>query len=133
MRLPSSSKITLQNRCFLFLFKLVHLFLLQLVRLAQVPARYSSKLESMNGPAAAALLWSLLVLGSAPSSADVPDITQQSFIDGCVEEHNRARSSVQPAARGMKDMVGAVGHTLATLWPQLLHHIHGWFRIQLDA
>lgn len=59
----------------------------------------------MYGAAAAALLWSLAVLGAAQSSADVPDITGQSFIDACVEEHNRARSSVQPAASSMKDVV----------------------------
>ncbi|XP_075867351.1 glioma pathogenesis-related protein 1 [Nelusetta ayraudi] len=58
----------------------------------------------MRGASAAALLWSLVVLGPAWGSASVPDITQQSFIDECVKEHNVARSSVRPGARGMKDM-----------------------------
>lgn len=68
----------------------------------------------MKDAAAAALLWLLVVLSSGQSSADVPDITQQSFIDRCIKEHNRARSSVQPAARGMQEVVGRTVVTLAT-------------------
>lgn len=72
----------------------------------------------MKDATAAALLWSLVVFGSGQSSADVPDITQQSFIDDCVKEHNRARSSVQPAARAMKDVVGRTSRSADTshLW-----------------
>lgn len=71
----------------------------------------AARAGSMNSAAAAVSLWSLVVLGSAASWADVPDVTQQSFIDRCVKEHNRARSSVQPAATNMKDMVGRAGHS----------------------
>lgn len=68
----------------------------------------------MTGAFAAALLWSLVVLSSAGASAFMLDITEQSFIDKCVKEHNVARSSVWPVATGMKDMVGRAGHSAHT-------------------
>lgn len=81
----------------------------------------------MRGASAAALLWSLVVLGSAGGSASVPDITQQSFIDECVKEHNVARSSVRPGARGMQDMVGRAAHSIPSVVVTLL------FPRQFDA
>ncbi|XP_041820125.1 GLIPR1-like protein 1 [Chelmon rostratus] len=45
------------------------------------------------------LAWS--ILDSGVGSALLPEITDGSFIDECVREHNRARSSVSPAASNM--------------------------------
>lgn len=58
----------------------------------------------------AVLLSLLVVLGFAPSWADLLGISQQGFIDRCIKEHNKARSSVQPAATHMQDMVGRACH-----------------------
>lgn len=42
-------------------------------------------------------------------SASLPEITDRKFIDECVSEHNRARSSVTPAASDMLYMVSRMG------------------------
>ncbi|XP_068163325.1 glioma pathogenesis-related protein 1 [Antennarius striatus] len=50
------------------------------------------------------LLWTWMILDSGVSSVSLPEITDVKFIDECVREHNRARSSVSPAASDMLHM-----------------------------
>lgn len=52
------------------------------------------------------LLWAWILTTSAMSLVTLPDITDEAFIDECVRGHNRARSSVTPAASDMLYMVG---------------------------
>ncbi|KAG8005766.1 GLIPR1-like protein 1 [Nibea albiflora] len=47
------------------------------------------------------LLWVWIVLESEVCSDSLPGITDAKFIDDCVSEHNRARSSVNPPASDM--------------------------------
>ncbi|XP_023264503.1 glioma pathogenesis-related protein 1 [Seriola lalandi dorsalis] len=47
------------------------------------------------------LLWAWIVLDSGVCSVVLPEITDGKFIDECVREHNRARSSVNPPASDM--------------------------------
>ncbi|XP_027128063.1 GLIPR1-like protein 1 isoform X2 [Larimichthys crocea] len=47
------------------------------------------------------LLWVWIVLGSEVCSVSLPGITDAKFINDCVSEHNRARSSVNPPASDM--------------------------------
>lgn len=56
--------------------------------------------------AARTFLWAWLIASSMASPAALPQISNQAFIDECVREHNRARSSVVPAASDMLYMVG---------------------------
>nr|XP_046235027.1 glioma pathogenesis-related protein 1 [Scatophagus argus] len=56
------------------------------------------------GSAAEVLLWAWIILDSGLRSASLPEITDEKFIDECVREHNRARSSVRPAASDMLHM-----------------------------
>ncbi|XP_022604712.1 glioma pathogenesis-related protein 1 isoform X3 [Seriola dumerili] len=51
------------------------------------------------------LLWAWIVLDSGVCSVVLPEITDGKFIDECVREHNRARSSVNPPASDMLHMV----------------------------
>lgn len=51
--------------------------------------------------------WALLV--SVVGSVSLPDITDRSFAELCVKEHNKARSEVSPPASGMLYMVRTVG------------------------
>lgn len=53
------------------------------------------------GSAVETLLWAWVILDSGVSSVSLPDITDGKFIEECVREHNRARSSVRPAASNM--------------------------------
>lgn len=52
------------------------------------------------------LLWVWVIGKSVVSLVTIPEITDESFIDECVRGHNRARSSVRPAASDMLYMVG---------------------------
>ncbi|KAK2858716.1 hypothetical protein Q5P01_003336 [Channa striata] len=47
------------------------------------------------------LLWVCVMLESVLSSVTLPDITDAKFIEECVNEHNKARSSVDPPASNM--------------------------------
>ncbi|KAM9334791.1 GLIPR1-like protein 1 [Symphorus nematophorus] len=47
------------------------------------------------------LLWAWIILQAGVFSISMPEITDEKFIDECVREHNRARSSVSPAANDM--------------------------------
>ncbi|XP_035467201.1 GLIPR1-like protein 1 isoform X3 [Scophthalmus maximus] len=51
------------------------------------------------------LLWTWILLDSGVTSVSLPEITDGGFIDECVREHNRARSSVNPPASNMLHMV----------------------------
>lgn len=51
------------------------------------------------------LLWAW-VIGKSVALVTIPEITDEAFIDECVRGHNRARSSVRPAASDMLHMVG---------------------------
>lgn len=51
-------------------------------------------------------LWAWMILDSGVCSVSLPQITDGKFIEECVSEHNRARSSVSPAASNMLYMVG---------------------------
>lgn len=55
------------------------------------------------GGAVKVMLWVWII---SKSVASLPGITEEGFIDECVREHNRARSSVTPAASDMLYMVG---------------------------
>ncbi|XP_008276762.1 GLIPR1-like protein 1 isoform X2 [Stegastes partitus] len=46
-------------------------------------------------------LWTWIILHSAVCSLSLPDISDEKFIEECVREHNRARSSVSPPASNM--------------------------------
>lgn len=52
------------------------------------------------------LLWAWVIGKSVVSPVTIPEITDEAFIDECVRGHNRARSSVRPAASDMLYMVG---------------------------
>ncbi|KAG7495634.1 glioma pathoproteinsis-related 1 [Solea senegalensis] len=47
------------------------------------------------------LLWAWIILDVGASSVELPEITDAKFIEDCVMEHNRARSSVSPSASNM--------------------------------
>ncbi|XP_067438491.1 GLIPR1-like protein 1 [Thunnus thynnus] len=47
------------------------------------------------------LLWACIVLESGVYSVSLPEITDGEFIEQCVREHNKARSSVNPPASDM--------------------------------
>ncbi|XP_049422155.1 GLIPR1-like protein 1 [Epinephelus fuscoguttatus] len=47
------------------------------------------------------LLWAWIILDVGVCSVSLPEITDGKFIDECVREHNRARSSVSPPASDM--------------------------------
>lgn len=47
------------------------------------------------------LLWAWIILDLGVCSVSLPDITDRKFIEDCVKEHNRARSSVSPPASNM--------------------------------
>lgn len=49
--------------------------------------------------------WTLLDV-AATSSVKLPQISDRAFIDECVTEHNKARTSVSPPASNMLYMVG---------------------------
>ncbi|XP_034529533.1 GLIPR1-like protein 1 [Notolabrus celidotus] len=49
-------------------------------------------------------LWTWIILISDVRSVMLPEITDGTFIDECVKEHNRARSSVNPPASNMMPM-----------------------------
>lgn len=55
------------------------------------------------------LLWAWVIAKSFASPVGLPEISNEAFIDECVREHNRARSSVVPAASDMLYMVGLTG------------------------
>lgn len=55
-------------------------------------------------------LWVCFILESGVFSVSLPEITDGKFIDECVKEHNRARSSVSPPASDMLYMVGKPSH-----------------------
>ncbi|XP_074554786.1 glioma pathogenesis-related protein 1 [Halichoeres trimaculatus] len=50
------------------------------------------------------LLLAWITLNSWVCSVTLPQITDRRFIDDCVQEHNRARSSVNPPASNMQHM-----------------------------
>lgn len=51
--------------------------------------------------------WTWTVLDvAATSSVKLPQISDRAFIDECVTEHNKARTSVSPPASNMLYMVG---------------------------
>lgn len=52
------------------------------------------------------LLWAWVIGKCVVSPVTIPEITDEAFIDECVRGHNRARSSVRPAASDMLYMVG---------------------------
>ncbi|XP_073337023.1 GLIPR1-like protein 1 [Pagrus major] len=54
-------------------------------------------------------LWAWIILDSGVCSVSLPEITDGKFIDECVSEHNRARSSVSPAASDMLYMTWDAG------------------------
>lgn len=56
-------------------------------------------------------LWAWVITKTIASPAVLPEITDEGFMDECVREHNRARSSVVPAASDMLYMVGLTGIT----------------------
>lgn len=68
----------------------------------------------MRSMAAAALLWGWIMLNSAMCSVSASGASKE-LIDEIVREHNKARSSVKPAASDMKDMVGGMIPFLITL------------------
>ncbi|XP_029351263.1 GLIPR1-like protein 1 [Echeneis naucrates] len=47
------------------------------------------------------ILWAWIILDSWVCSTDLPEIRNQKFIDECLREHNKARSSVNPPATDM--------------------------------
>lgn len=61
--------------------------------------------------AASTFLWACVIAESIASPVGLPEISKEAFIDECVREHNRARSSVVPAASDMLYMVGLTGIT----------------------
>lgn len=61
--------------------------------------------------AAGTFLWAWVIAKSIASPVGLPEVSNQAFIDECVREHNRARSSVVPAASDMLYMVGLTGIT----------------------
>lgn len=65
------------------------------------------------GSVAEMLLGAWIVLGSGGCSVSLPEITDRNFIDECVGEHNRARSSVDPPASNMLHMVGMMGTSIS--------------------
>ncbi|XP_070709994.1 glioma pathogenesis-related protein 1 [Pempheris klunzingeri] len=56
------------------------------------------------GSTAGMLLWAWILLDLGVCSVSLPEITDRSFIDECVREHNRARSAVTPPASNMLTM-----------------------------
>lgn len=60
------------------------------------------------------LLRAWIIATSAMSLVALPDIADEAFIDECVGGHNRARSSVMPAASDMLYMVGVTDITALT-------------------
>lgn len=56
-------------------------------------------------------LWACVITKSIASPVILPEISNEGFIDECVREHNRARSSVVPAASDMLYMVGSTAIT----------------------
>lgn len=56
--------------------------------------------------AARTFLWAWVIAKSIASPVGLPEISNEAFIDECVREHNRARSSVVPTASDMLYMVG---------------------------
>lgn len=61
--------------------------------------------------AARIFLWAWAIAKSITSPVVLPEISDEAFIEECVREHNRARSSVVPAASDMLYMVGSVDIT----------------------
>lgn len=62
-------------------------------------------------------LWAAwIMLDSAVISVSLPDITDKKFIDECVMEHNKARSSVTPAASDMLYMVSRTGTSTSSFF-----------------
>ncbi|XP_062239146.1 glioma pathogenesis-related protein 1 [Platichthys flesus] len=57
-------------------------------------------------------LWVWIILDSGASSVSLPETTDRRFIDECVREHNRARSSVSPPASYMLYMTWDEGLSL---------------------
>lgn len=55
-----------------------------------------------------ASLWVWMIVDAAAFSASLPEITDEKFVEECVREHNRARSTVKPTARDMLYMVGQI-------------------------
>ena len=54
-------------------------------------------------------LWAWIIKHSRVCSDSLPENTSKRFVIECLEEHNRARSSVNPPARDMLFMVGIIG------------------------
>ena len=65
-------------------------------------------------------LWAWMILDSGVCSASLPEITDGNFIEECVREHNRARSSVSPAASNMLYMVG-MAHPFFTVFSTFIN------------
>ena len=61
------------------------------------------------------LLWVWVVLDLGVCSVSLPEISDKKFIDECVREHNRARSSVSPPASDMLYMVSEDGVLISLL------------------
>uniref|UniRef100_A0A8D3CR68 4Fe-4S ferredoxin-type domain-containing protein n=2 Tax=Scophthalmus maximus TaxID=52904 RepID=A0A8D3CR68_SCOMX len=59
---------------------------------------------ALMGSTVEMLLWTWILLDSGVTSVSLPEITDGGFIDECVREHNRARSSVNPPASNMLHM-----------------------------
>uniref|UniRef100_A0A3Q0T0R6 SCP domain-containing protein n=1 Tax=Amphilophus citrinellus TaxID=61819 RepID=A0A3Q0T0R6_AMPCI len=74
------------------------------------------------------LLWVWIILHSRVCSFSLPEITDRNFIDECVEQHNRARSSVSPPATDMLHMTWDQGLAItARAWAKhcaFEHNIH---------
>lgn len=65
--------------------------------------------EASMTSAGVIFLWAWVIMKTIASPAILPEITDKGFMDECVREHNRARSSVVPAASDMLYMVGLTG------------------------
>lgn len=71
------------------------------------------------------LLWAWAALRDPVCSFQLPDIYNKSFIEECVREHNRARSSVRPAASDMLRMTWDEGLAVtARAWSRRCHFQH---------
>uniref|UniRef100_A0A668AMG5 GLI pathosis related 1 n=1 Tax=Myripristis murdjan TaxID=586833 RepID=A0A668AMG5_9TELE len=81
------------------------------------------------------LMWAWIILASSlhfespgVCSISLPDITNRTFIDECVQEHNKARSSVSPGASNMLYMTWDEGLAItARAWARnclFEHNIH---------
>ncbi|KAK2883300.1 GLIPR1-like protein 1 [Channa argus] len=74
------------------------------------------------------LLWVWIILDSVAGSITLPEITDGKFIEECVNEHNKARSSVSPPASDMLYMTWDEGLAItARAWAKRCVFDHNIF------